>query len=279
MPDNYTKHPESELRRLLNRAPVPVPDVIHEVLELRTNQTRIVATINGMAKLLGGEAPDLPRLVDLIIAERDVLRAKEAAYAEALAKACCADDCASNKCVCGNPPVEHGIGRNIWSCRLNADPAAVYAPAKCDCWKSTLSEPIARGKELLDLRARLGTAERDTKRIDWLEQNPEAHEPRIVYHPPDGLITWRCDCEEFYTLREAIDGAMEHMNIDAAMKQSPPVERQWRCNCPELGPSQSTTDRERCAVTARLYATALEFSDNNGVTWTDTPVDKEPKDA
>ncbi len=46
---------------------------------------------------------------------------------------------------------------------------------------------------------------------------------------------------------------------------------EWRCNCPELGPSQSTTDRARCEVTARLYSTALEFSDDGGATWQDAP--------
>jgi hypothetical protein len=67
--------------------------------------------------------------------------------------------------------------------------------------------------QLFAAQAETKAAREDTKRLDWLESNPDANEPIIIHHPPSDLITWRVNSDntstEYKTLREAIDAAVQ----------------------------------------------------------------------
>ena len=62
-------------------------ELSREVERLKADQNRLVATTNGMARVLGGEGADLPRLVDEVVADRDNWKARALA-GEADTKGC-----------------------------------------------------------------------------------------------------------------------------------------------------------------------------------------------
>ena len=108
----YTKHPESAIRELIElcSSKPAIADLAREVLDLR---------------------------------------AKEMAYAEVLAKAPHHRDCTTNGLVCKNCDKlfrEHGIATD--GC---PDRNSVFEEVRgCNCYLSTLSDPVARGRELLE---------------------------------------------------------------------------------------------------------------------------------